>query len=124
MACLIIENPEALTAVLIFIGDLLETLCPTHNLGQVTVPGLLQQARTEIMSAYGVRILAAIMDGVLNRFPRDRDVVREVGAAVWLCIDALAEIGGFQVMRTVVGNIPDSMYSAKDKETVLGKMEA
>lgn len=111
-----IENPEALSCVLGFLKKFLllisanrptdgESVKPSHESAQL--------ARERTTSEFGYPILNTLLNGLLSNFPRDRDVVREVGKILYVAIDCIPDGSG--LLSRCVMELPLSSEDEKRK---------
>lgn len=87
-----IENPAALSSVLGFLHTFL-SLASANRGGAITKPKPENAtfARETTMNEYGYAILSTLLNGLLTTFPRDREIVRDVGKILYVAIDCVAD---------------------------------
>lgn len=102
LGCTAIENPEALSAVLGFLSTFLSMISPSVEVSFRPTPENAAAAR-EGVKEYGYMIMSCLLNGLLVNFPRDRDVVRDVGRLIYELMDCLD--GGMEVFGRCVGEL-------------------
>jgi hypothetical protein len=64
------------------------------------------------MPVYGYDIMSTLLNGLLVNFPRDRDIVRDVGKIIYIAIDCVPD--GLGVFARCVGELTLSSDEEKN----------
>ncbi|TPX70051.1 hypothetical protein SpCBS45565_g02000 [Spizellomyces sp. 'palustris'] len=116
MACLAIQQLEALSAVISFLKSLFKCASPrnrTNSLPQTMVDPLIHVIRTNV-----VQFVQLVFNGLLYTFPRAREVFADVATIFKYMLDAVPDDGA-RAIEAVIKSFPDGQLSAKDKEEFL-----
>ncbi|KND02149.1 uncharacterized protein SPPG_09044 [Spizellomyces punctatus DAOM BR117] len=116
MACLAIQQLEALSAVISFLKSLFKCASPRNRsnpLPQTMVDPLVHVIRTNV-----VQFVQLVFNGLLYTFPRAREVFADVATIFKYMLDAVPDDGA-RAIEAVIKSFPDGQLSAKDKDEFL-----
>ncbi|KAJ3021462.1 Nuclear import receptor [Thoreauomyces humboldtii] len=115
-ACLPVQQPDALHAVIAFLKELIGGASPNDH--AIAVPAVIVEPIRQVVATNASDFVQKLFDGLIYTFPRDAALFKDL-AYIFRCSNFAAPDESQAAVRATLGKFPDSQLSERDKEAFL-----